>query len=92
MLSVFNMIQSDEKNYKQRINMVRIIIQQAKGRKYNLLGKGPGSQFSSFTMNYQYLLWLRGNEPVSRKEKLQFIISETLNHLSVEKKGIMQEL
>ena len=61
---------------KQRIYKVNEILAAAKGRRYKLIGKGEGSQFESFTMNYEYLLWWKGNPPVKDNTSLTFTIEE----------------
>lgn len=61
---------------KNRIIAAENIIVLSKGREYNLIGEGNGSQFKSFTMNYEYLLWRKGH-PVSKEaEKTKIYISE----------------
>lgn len=49
-------------------------------KEYNLVGKGVGSQFASFTMNYEYLLWWKGYPPSKDNVKLKiYIISDGKN-------------
>ncbi len=52
------------------------IISLSNGKKYNLIGNGIGSQFESFTMNYEYLLWWKKHPPSTKSESLKIIISE----------------
>jgi len=61
----------------KRILIINKIIVLSGGREYNLIGEGNGSQFTSFTMNYEYLLWWKGHAPSHRKVDLKFIVSET---------------
>jgi hypothetical protein len=61
-----------------RINTAEKIITLAKGRKYNLIGSGEGSQFESYTMNYEYLTWFFGNPPVKEKTTLQIVVSDDI--------------
>lgn len=49
---------------QKREEVVNKIIKEVGKRKYQLDGKGQGSQFESFTMNYEYLLWWKGHPPV----------------------------
>lgn len=62
--------------FSDRLSAAKKIVSQASGRRYNLIGEGKGSEFPSFTMNYEYLTWWLGHGPSKEKEKLKFIISE----------------
>jgi len=66
---------------KERLDAVDKIINLTKNNNFNLVGKGPNSQFQSFTMNYEYLLWWKGHAPSNVNEKIKVVISE-------DKKGI----
>ncbi len=70
----------------ERIAIAKQIIQKSKGQEYNLIGRGPWSQYESFTMNYQYLAWWLGHEPSKRKAKLVFIVQEKNGHAFVIKR------
>jgi hypothetical protein len=70
--------------FSEKVSVAKTMIKRADGKKYNLVGKGPGSQFASFTMNYGYLMWWLGNEPSQKPEKLQFLIGEN-------RRGILME-
>lgn len=61
----------------ERKKIAQDIIREAKGREYTLAGKGSGSEFASFTMNYAYLTWWMGHGPANTREKLIFLIEET---------------
>ncbi len=71
--------------FTQRMNAARQVVQESAGRPYSLIGKGAGSQFESFTMNYEYLTWYLGNPPTSNKTGTQFIISETPDAIIITK-------
>ena len=58
----------------------------ANGKKYNIEGRGEGSEFESFTMNYEYLLWWKGNPPSRQKQDLNFVIEEKQNRIDVKMK------
>ncbi|MBU4016670.1 glycosyltransferase family 39 protein, partial [Patescibacteria group bacterium] len=75
------MMQEKGQSFYDRLAAAKKIVSQAQGRRYNLIGRGEGSQFSSFTMNYEYLTWWLGHAPSKEQTDLQFIISE-------DKKGI----
>ena len=64
-------------SYKDRLLAANEIVKETDHKQYNLIGEGPGSQFASFTMNYQYLTWLLGTPASSSPQPLKFIISET---------------
>lgn len=72
-------------DYQNRIKASNEIIALTKGREYNLIGKGEGSWFASFTMNYEYLLWWKGYPPSEKKENLKIIIKEEKDGISVFK-------
>ncbi len=71
--------------FSKRLDVAKDIVRQAAGRKYNLMAKGQGSEFSSFTMNYEYLTWWLGNGPEKKPSKLKFVISETNEKTILEK-------
>lgn len=71
--------------FSDRLKIAKKIIQQAGTKKYNLKGKGPGSQFPSFTNNYTYLTWWLGNPPSQKPEKLQFTVYESPKTITIEK-------
>lgn len=60
--------------FAERLDKSKEMVNKADGIRYNIVGKGPGSQFASFTMNYEYLTWWLGNGPSDKPEKLQFIV------------------
>jgi hypothetical protein len=62
--AVFHNDQTTE--FKNRLTATEKIIKLANNQRYNLIGRGAGSQFESFTMSYQYLLWWKGH-PVSNQ-------------------------
>ena len=68
-----------------RIKASDKVIALTKGQQYNLIGKGEGSWFESFTMNYEYLLWWKGYPPSDKKVKLKIIIKEENTGISVYK-------
>ena len=72
--------------FENKIKAVDEIISVTKGQEYNLIGKGPGSQFTSFTMNYEYLLWWKGHPPVKSKVGLKVIVSETPKGIIINKR------
>jgi hypothetical protein len=71
--------------FTDRITAAKKIVSEADGRRYNLIGKGVGSQFESSTMNYEYLTWWIGNGPSHKPQVLQFIISEDKTGIAITK-------
>ena len=63
----------------------KYIVKAAAGKEYNIKGVGSGSEFSSFTMNYEYLTWWIGHAPSKKREKLQFIVKEDKKGITVTK-------
>jgi 4-amino-4-deoxy-L-arabinose transferase-like glycosyltransferase len=72
-------------SFTQREAVAKQIIQESGGKEYNLEAKGNGSQFISFTMNYEYLAWWMGHGPTKTKEPLRFIIQETPTQILLTK-------
>lgn len=62
-------------SFVDRLNIARKIVTLAKSTPYEIKGTGIGSEFPSFTMNYEYLTWYLKNPP-SKNPTLQFIIEE----------------
>lgn len=80
----FNTISSSNE-FKNRMIAVNKILSLTNGVNYNLIGKGEGSQFDSFTMNYQYLLWWKGHPESSTMQKVKIIIYEHNGIIDVSK-------
>lgn len=78
-----SIIQSQNSNFTNRLDAVSKVIALSKNQKYNLVGQGPGSQFESFTMNYEYLLWWKGHPVSDKKEHLKIIVKETGSKIEV---------
>lgn len=77
------------KNYSfaKRMEAVDKIVNMVKDQKYNISGIGEGSQFKSFTMNYEYLLWWEKHPASNNPQKIKIIISEDNNGIHVGSKG-----
>lgn len=73
-------------NFDKRLQAINKVIALTKGQPYNLLGKGQGSQFISFTMNYEYLLWWKGYPPTSDNVKTKILIEEKNTGIIVYKR------
>lgn len=88
-LVLLNAYASLKNNYglslSQRLRTADVIINFTKNNEFNLIGKGPGSQFESFTMNYEYLLWWKGHPPSKSFQKTRIVIEETYNSILIKK-------
>lgn len=72
-------------SYMDYLNASEKTIDLARGKKYNIKGKGELSNFPVFLMPYEYILWWKGY-PVSKEpEKTVIQISETKNGITVLK-------
>lgn len=58
-----NFFTSPSATIREKEAIAKEIIAKAKGREYTIIGKGPGSEFVSFTMPYEYLTWWLGSPP-----------------------------
>lgn len=89
-VNFFTFISSVDKDssYLKRMEAARRIVKESEGKDYNLIGEGKGSQFQSFTLNYEYLTWWLGKAPSQKEKKLKFFISETEKGIKIEKKII----
>lgn len=68
-----------------RINIAKQIVRESGKKEYNIIGRGEGSQYESFTMGYEYLTWWIGKQPSKKRIKLQFIVRETQEQVMLTK-------
>lgn len=69
---------------ERRVEAVEEILKTAGDRSYNLVFKGPGSEFESSLMNYEYLAWwLERNPPSKEEQDLVFTIEEDMGRINV---------
>jgi hypothetical protein len=73
--------------YSQRVSAAKQIIKMADGKPYNIIGKGPGSQYESFTDSYEYFTWYYGHPPSKDKQSIEFYVSEYPDKIKVEKEN-----
>lgn len=71
---------------RDRENAARELIREADGDPYTLVGKGNGSQFESFVMPYEYLVWYLGQPSVKTGAQKVFILEESWEGLRISKK------
>ncbi len=62
--------------FSKRLSIAHEIVKKSKGREYNIIGKGKGSEHKSFTANYEYLTWWLGHPPSTEKGDIVFTIDE----------------
>ena len=74
---------SQTRDLQNRLTAVNQIIKIGNHKKYNLIGQGAGSQFQSFTMDYEYLLWWKGYPPSKTPEQLRIGVSENNGNINV---------
>lgn len=69
--------------YKIQEEIVQVIYKDAGGKEYELGRVGPYDQFEAdYALNYHYLLWRLGNEPVE-KSNLKYTIYEDTSSLDI---------
>lgn len=71
-------------DFKIRMKTANKILRLAGARNYNLKTLGPGSEFKSSTMNYEYLTWWLGHGPSNKDEKLKLYVSEPSGTIRAE--------
>lgn len=69
--------------FAQRIKTASFIITETDRKRYTIEGVGNGSEFQSYLMNYEYLLWYLGNEP-SESGDIRFQIEDTPMSVRIE--------
>lgn len=70
-------------SFTKRLEAAKNIINKAQGRPYNIVGKGEGSIYESFTMPHEYLTWWLGEGPSEKDEKLKFYVSEYIDRIEI---------
>ena len=94
-MNVFNLISNDyftglKKNFGpnlyDRTKAVKEIIKDSGYKTISIIGKGEGSQFESFTNNYEYLLWFYGKNPKERGGEILYILSEGKRGITIDKR------
>ena len=71
--------------FEERVNAADSLIKIANKRPYNLVGRGELSDFSMFTMNYEYLLWWKGHPLTKEDVDLKIIVWEREGNILVFK-------
>ncbi len=72
----YSMIPQRDIALSQRVAAADTLVASSHGRSFALRGKGAGSQFESFLMPYEYVLWYK-KHPVIRDSELKYIIRES---------------
>ncbi len=71
--------------FDNRLQASRKVLNIAGNKDYNLEGRGPGSEYKSFIMNYEYLTWWLGKAPSKKNEPVKIYLSESANGIKIEK-------
>lgn len=79
-------LSSKNAEFVKRKEAVEQILKLTEGKEYNLIGRGIGSQFESFTMNYEFLLWKKGNPPSKDKKPTTIYVQEDKGIVEIRKK------
>lgn len=72
--------------YPNRLTAARYMVKDSKGSSFRIVGVGSGSQFESFTANYEYLSWYLGGNPKKTGEII-YILYETPNGTKIIRKN-----
>ncbi|MEK9207809.1 MAG: hypothetical protein AAB922_04955, partial [Patescibacteria group bacterium] len=73
-------------SYSRRLETSYEIIKTAKGKEYNIIGRGENSKYESFVTPYTYLTWWLGKGVSESPEKLKFYITEYPDKIKLEVK------
>lgn len=87
---IFSNYFTNKLSFSTRLASANEIIKKSGGRDYNILGKGNGSQFESFTMNYEYLTWWLGHPSSKKNEKIKIYITEQEDEIFVQRKNFYE--
>lgn len=85
-VTVNRFFSNDNFGMRSRIQVAEKIIKLTNTEDFNIIGKGEGSQFSSFTMNHEYLLWWKGKPSSKNSTRVKIIIQEPSDGITIEKK------
>lgn len=72
--------------FSEKINVSKQITMQIPNNTYTLVGKGEGSEFASFTMPYEYLIWWVSKKERENKSNNIFVIEEEKGKVQVHKR------
>jgi GT2 family glycosyltransferase/4-amino-4-deoxy-L-arabinose transferase-like glycosyltransferase len=70
---------------EKRTEIVSLIAKSTKGRQFSLIGKGQASQFRTFTMPYEYLLWYLYKLVPSQSSTNRYYIEEVNGKIILSK-------
>lgn len=68
-----------------RLEVSQRIVKEAEKKDYQLVGNGAGSEFESFTMNYEFLTWWLGHGISQQNPTISFVITEFSDRIHIEK-------
>jgi hypothetical protein len=73
--------------FTQRMGVVQIIEDISLNKEVQLIGKGKGSEFESYLMGYEYLLWWQGVRVSKEKNAQKIILEEKGSQILLEIEG-----
>ncbi|MBI5044745.1 MAG: glycosyltransferase [Candidatus Levybacteria bacterium] len=71
-------------SYEEKKNTVQQMMKDAKSEQFSIKGVGQGSEFDSFIMPYEYILWYYGHSSV-KNSHLVFEVQEFKNNVIIKK-------
>jgi GT2 family glycosyltransferase len=86
-LNAYAVFRNDQyAEFNNRLVAADKIIKLSNNKPYNLLGVGEGSQFRSYTMGYEYILWWKGHPVSDKAVKTKIVVSESLKGIIIYKR------
>ena len=74
------------RTFRAKIEEAKQIIDVSRGKPYNIIGIGEGSQYESFTTPFEYLTWWQGHGPSKNKEELKFYLNGNTDRIEFREK------
>lgn len=83
--SVFNSKRFLSNDLERKVNASKKIINNSENKRFSIIGKGEGSEFRSFTMPYEYLIWWLNKADTDENQKLKYYIEERGDKIIIHK-------
>lgn len=85
-VNVYAIYKNDSTNeFQIRLDKVAQIIKLSNNQPFNLVSKGDRSEFASFTMNYEYLLWWKGHPVATQNVRNKIVVWESSKGIIIYK-------
>lgn len=78
-------------SFKLNKEIAAFIVNDARGRKFNLISLGNYGNFSSSILNTAYLTWYLGNEPSEEKQNLQYFLYDPNDNINVKNASLIKD-